>query len=80
MIQVIEKDFGLVRELAKGEGATIHEPLDVTRGETSHQMGRGVYIGELIGAWLEWGRGVCFWKWDAKNSIRVSEAGLAMQR
>jgi hypothetical protein len=43
-------------------------------------MGRGVYIGELIGAWLEWGRGVCFWKWDAKNSIRVSEAGLAMQR
>jgi len=39
MVQIIEKELRLVRELAKGKGATIHGPLDVTRGETSHQMG-----------------------------------------
>ena len=38
VIEVFEKQLRLVRKLAKREGAAIHEPLDDTRGKTSHQI------------------------------------------
>jgi hypothetical protein len=38
MTEVFQKKLGLMRELAEREGTTIHEPLDDTRGETSHQI------------------------------------------
>jgi hypothetical protein len=38
MVEVFKKEFWLAGELAEREGATIHEPLDDTREETSHQF------------------------------------------
>jgi hypothetical protein len=38
MIQVFEKQLGLMRELAEREDATIHEPLDELRKKRSHSF------------------------------------------
>jgi hypothetical protein len=39
VIEVFKKELWLMGKLAEGESTTIHEPLDDTRGETSHQLG-----------------------------------------
>jgi hypothetical protein len=37
IIQIFEEELRLVGQLVGREGTTVHEPLDDTRAETSHQ-------------------------------------------